>query len=76
MVIDPQLAALARERPPTKLLFVSEPAIIEHETARLAKHFGCEELRFSGGHLMQLGRGDAFRTIIKRMAGLGLVPPR
>src|SRR5215217_2000259 len=39
VVIDPALATLARERPPTKLLFVSEPAIIEHETARLAEHF-------------------------------------
>jgi pimeloyl-ACP methyl ester carboxylesterase len=47
----------------------------EHAT-RLAKHFGAEELRFQGGHLMQLGRGDAFRTMIRRMAALGLLPPR
>ena len=39
VVIDPELAALARERPPTKLLFVSEPPVIERETARLAEHF-------------------------------------
>jgi pimeloyl-ACP methyl ester carboxylesterase len=44
--------------------------------ARLAEHFGAEELRFTGGHLMQLGRGDAFRTMIRRMSSLGLVPPR
>lgn len=39
VVIDPELAALAHERPPTKLLFVADPPIIERETARLAKHF-------------------------------------
>lgn len=39
VVIDPELAALARERSPTKLLFVSEPAIVERETAWLAEHF-------------------------------------
>src|SRR5204862_1022846 len=39
VVIDSELAALARERPPTKLLFVSEPAITERETARMAEHF-------------------------------------
>jgi pimeloyl-ACP methyl ester carboxylesterase len=47
----------------------------EH-AARLARHFSAEELRFAGGHLMQLGRGDAFRTLVKRMASLGLLPPR
>jgi Cof subfamily protein (haloacid dehalogenase superfamily) len=39
VVIDPALAALARERPPTKLLFVSEPPIVEREVARMAEHF-------------------------------------
>ena len=39
VVIDPQLAALARERPPTKLLFVSDPPVIEREVARLGQHF-------------------------------------
>ena len=39
VVIDPELAALARERAPTKLLFVSEPAIVDRETARLAEYF-------------------------------------
>ena len=43
---------------------------------RLAKHFGAEELRFAGGHLFQVGRGDAFRAIVKRMAALGLLPQR
>jgi Cof subfamily protein (haloacid dehalogenase superfamily) len=39
VVIDPQLAALARERAPTKLLFVADPPVVDRETARLAKHF-------------------------------------
>ena len=39
VVIDPQLAAMARERPPTKLLFVADPPIVDRETARLAQHF-------------------------------------
>ena len=39
VVIDPHLAAMARERPPTKLLFVSEPPIVEREVARLSEHF-------------------------------------
>lgn len=39
VVIDPDLAAMARERAPTKLLFVTEPPIVERETARLAEHF-------------------------------------
>jgi pimeloyl-ACP methyl ester carboxylesterase len=43
---------------------------------RLAKHFGAEELRFAGGHLFQVGRGDAFRAIVKRMAALDLLPKR
>ena len=30
---------------------------------RLAAHFGAEVVRFDGGHLLQFGRGDAFRAI-------------
>src|SRR5262249_25898975 len=29
---------------------------------RLAKHFGANMVRFQGGHLLQFGRGDAFRA--------------
>jgi Cof subfamily protein (haloacid dehalogenase superfamily) len=39
VVIDPNLATLVRERPPTKLLFVADSAIVEREIARLAAHF-------------------------------------
>ncbi len=30
---------------------------------RLARHFGCDVVRFQGGHLLQFGRGDAFRAV-------------
>jgi pimeloyl-ACP methyl ester carboxylesterase len=43
---------------------------------RLARHFAAEELRFAGGHVLQRGRGDAFRTLVRRLAALGLLPPR
>lgn len=41
--------------------------------ARLARHFGCEEHQFAGGHILQLGRGDAFRALARRLAALGLI---
>jgi pimeloyl-ACP methyl ester carboxylesterase len=36
---------------------------------RLAKHFGAETVRFPGGHLLQFGRGDAFRAIGRFVSG-------
>jgi pimeloyl-ACP methyl ester carboxylesterase len=41
---------------------------------RLASHFGAELDTWPGGHLLQFGRGDAFRRIGVHLAGLGLVP--
>jgi dienelactone hydrolase len=62
--------------PPERVLVVSAQgdriAPPEHAT-RLARHFGAEELRFRGGHLLQLGRGDAFRAIARRLSALGLI---
>jgi predicted alpha/beta-hydrolase family hydrolase len=43
---------------------------------RLARHFDCEELRFAGGHLLQLGRGDAFRALARKLAEHGLIERR
>ena len=43
---------------------------------RLAAHFRCEELRFAGGHVLQLGRGDAFRALARKLASVGLIAPR
>jgi len=44
--------------------------------ARLAAHFRCEERSFVGGHVLQLGRGDAFRALAKRLAALSIIPAR
>jgi pimeloyl-ACP methyl ester carboxylesterase len=43
---------------------------------RLAAHFGCEELRMPGGHVLQLGRGDAFRALARKLADAGLIERR
>ncbi len=43
---------------------------------RLAAHFGCELLRFAGGHVLQLGRGDAFRALARKLAAAGLIERR
>jgi dienelactone hydrolase len=43
---------------------------------RLAAHFGAEELRFAGGHVLQLGRGDAFRALARKLAAAGLIERR
>ncbi len=47
----------------------------EHGT-RLAKHFGCDEIRFPGGHILQVGRGAAFDELIHRMVGVGVLQRR
>jgi hypothetical protein len=64
---------------PRRMLVVSADgdriAPPEH-AARLSHHFAAEELRFSGGHLLQMGRGEAFRTLVKRMAALDLLPEK
>jgi pimeloyl-ACP methyl ester carboxylesterase len=65
--------------PPERVLVVAAEADritpIAH-AARLAAHFGAELLTIPGGHLLQVGRGDAFRAIARFWAGLGLLPPR
>ena len=40
---------------------------------RLARHFGAETIRFTGGHLLQFGRGDAFRAIGRWLEGRHLM---
>jgi len=44
---------------------------------RLAHHFDADMTTFYGGHLLQLGRRDAFRAIAKKLASRGLLsrPP-
>jgi dienelactone hydrolase len=42
----------------------------------LAAHFGCRELRLPGGHLLQVGRGEAFRAFARVLASQGLLRNR
>jgi hypothetical protein len=39
---------------------------------RLATHFGAPLLTFTGGHIAQIGRGDAFRAVGKLLERLGI----
>ncbi|MCW5832015.1 MAG: alpha/beta hydrolase family protein [Labilithrix sp.] len=48
---------------------------LAHAT-RLARHFGCEMLTIAGGHLLQIGRPDAFRALAALLEREGIVAPR
>jgi len=48
---------------------------IEH-ARRLAAHFNAPLEAFAGGHLLQWGRAEAFRSIARMFGRLGLLPPR
>jgi predicted alpha/beta hydrolase family esterase len=39
---------------------------------RIARHFGAPLHRFHGGHLLQFGRGDAFREVRKMWERIGV----
>lgn len=43
---------------------------------RIATHFGCEMLTIGGGHLVQLGRADAFRALGSLLENEGIIPIR
>ena len=43
---------------------------------RLARHFGGVHVTLPGGHVLQLGRREAFSAIAQRMALLDLIPRR
>ncbi|MCA9677204.1 MAG: alpha/beta hydrolase family protein [Myxococcales bacterium] len=46
------------------------------QAERLWRHWGeCPIHWFPGGHLAQVGRGDAFRAVRRRLDALGLTPP-
>lgn len=44
--------------------------------ARIARHFGCELMTVGGGHLVQLGRGGAFRAVARLLEREGILAPR
>ena len=43
---------------------------------RLGAHFGAPVETFYGGHLLQLGRAEGFRSVARLLAELELLPPR
>lgn len=43
-----------------------------HHADKLAKHFGADLVTFTGGHILQIGRRDAFRAIGARLRELGI----
>jgi pimeloyl-ACP methyl ester carboxylesterase len=44
--------------------------------ARLASHFDCEMLTIAGGHLVQIGRAEAFRALAAMLEREGIIAPR
>jgi len=43
---------------------------------RIATHFGCELVTIPGGHLVQLGRSEAFRGLASMLEREGIIAPR
>jgi dienelactone hydrolase len=84
MTLEILRAALAIHTPvlrtprlaPERVLVISAEAdrIAPPEHAeRLARHFGCVEVRMAGSHVLQLGRGHAFGAIRRKVEELGII---
>jgi dienelactone hydrolase len=43
---------------------------------RIARHIGAPLVTMAGGHLLQVGRGDAFRAVARLLGALDILPPR
>lgn len=43
-----------------------------HHAEKLSRHFGSDLVTFTGGHILQIGRRDAFRAIGARLRDLGI----
>jgi pimeloyl-ACP methyl ester carboxylesterase len=48
---------------------------VSHAT-RIAKHFACEMVTIAGGHLVQIGRSDAFRALAALLEREAIIAPR
>ncbi|HEY8076536.1 MAG TPA: hypothetical protein VIF62_20570, partial [Labilithrix sp.] len=73
-VVSPLARPLAM--PPSRALVVAA----EHDritpaahATRIATHFGCELVTIPGGHLVQLGRSDAFRALARMLEREGII---
>jgi hypothetical protein len=40
----------------------------------MARHWRCDLHWFAGGHVAQVGRGDAFRAVLDKLSALDLTP--
>lgn len=76
-VVSPLARPLAL--PPSRALVVAA----EHDritpsahARRIAEHFGCELVIIPGGHLVQLGRAEAFRGLAAMLEREGIIAPR
>jgi pimeloyl-ACP methyl ester carboxylesterase len=76
-VVSPLARPLAL--PPSRALVVAA----EHDritpsshARRLATHFGCALVTIPGGHLVQLGRSEAFRGLASMLERDGIIAPR
>lgn len=48
----------------------------QRHAARIAGHFACELVNIPGGHLVQVGRSDAFRRLGSMLEREGIIAPR
>jgi len=76
-VVSPLARPLAL--PPSRALVVAA----EHDritpsahARRIATHFGCDLVTIPGGHLVQLGRSEAFRGLASMLERDGIIAPR
>jgi pimeloyl-ACP methyl ester carboxylesterase len=76
-VVSPFARPLAL--PPSRALVVAA----EHDritpsahARRIATHFGCDLVTIPGGHLVQLGRSEAFRGLASMLERDGIIAPR
>lgn len=76
-VVSPLARPLAL--PPSRALVVAA----EHDritptshAQRIATHFGCELVTIPGGHMVQLGRSEAFRGLASMLEREGIIAPR
>ncbi len=44
--------------------------------ARISDHFGCELITMPGGHLLQIGRTEAFRALARMLERAEIIAPR
>jgi len=47
-----------------------------HHARRIATHFGCDLVTIPGGHLVQLGRAQAFRGLAALLEREAVIAPR